>query len=328
MKEKKKENLKLINCFLRLKESDYLPNFINSRNKKKILSFPKEKTNITLSNESKSRNKRIDLIDSFCNTQYKANHLTPFQKIIYYEEDRKAYNNYKKNQCLNQNNNKITLKPVIETNRKNKDLKNLLNTIKFASISSKEYFNKIKLYKLKNNWYKNIKNDICNFDSNLNKLKLNSIENENSSIKKIEKNKDIKIIKKHKKIKKALNNFDLNIDNKLFLSINQELNNTFNINKLKKINRNRFKKDKYEELIFNIKKDISISKRNIKKQKINKFQIDNIFETNKTKNIINNKNNSLNLFFNSCLNTNNNFNSINHIKKNSNIINLFSLTEN
>ena len=267
MKEKKKENLKLINCFLRLKESDYLPNFINSRNKKKILSFPKEKTNITLSNESKSRNKRIDLIDSFCNTQYKANHLTPFQKIIYYEEDRKAYNNYKKNQCLNQNNNKITLKPVIETNRKNKNLKNLLNTIKFASISSKEYFNKIKLYKLKNNWYKNIKNDICNFDSNLNKLKLNSIENENSSIKKIEKNKDIKIIKKHKKIKKALNNFDLNIDNKLFLSINQELNKTFNINKLKKINRNRFKKDKYEELIFNIKKDISISKRNIKKQK-------------------------------------------------------------
>ena len=262
---KQKDISNTINNFLKLNESDIFPYFLpfKSRNNDKL--------NIQRSNVI-IQNSRLNTIDSCSNTQFfKANYLTPFQKILQNKKEKKLFHN-KKMQYLNHNN--IELAPIINSKKKKNNFKNLFNNFNTCHISPKEYINKIKIYKLKNNKYNRIKEKIYNLEINSNKNKLKNKGNDSFSNEKNKINNNIKKGNlKNKRINRKLskNNSNLNIDNEFFLSITKKL-------KLYKLEKKDSKKiinkkiinndDNFDDLFYNIKKDIISSRRNTKNHNI------------------------------------------------------------
>lgn len=334
-----KENLKLINYFLKTQEPGYMPNFLFSKkrntNKKRVHNNSKTLNNNTI---QKSRNDAIDTINSFSNTQSdKSKYLTPFQKLLKYKEDIKTFNTNKIKHLLSDN--PIELMPTIKSDRKSKSksiihIKNQINT------SPKEYINKIKLYKIKSNGYNTIKNDLYNFDINLNKIKINNINSEVyyttenkpkiNTLKKssIENNK---LNEKNNKNDNSKNDLNLHINKELLLQLKKDFNINLNLYKVKKKIKNNFFNDNYEQLIHNIETDsvnspkIYIKKEN-KKKKVNNYSDDIKYLLRFSRFKRNNKNKNyifLNDNIHSSQNINLSNNKIRDIKKVSNISSLF-----
>ena len=321
MKEKKQKYSKLVNYFLKTNQSDYLPNFFRLKNK----------SNKNNNSNKLYQNKRANKIDSFSNTQYNkvTNNLTPFQKFLQNKEDEKEITNNKiKHQNLKLN--QLELFPIVKSNIKKYKKNNLLvNNI--SNISPKDYINKIKIYKLNNTKYPNIKKGLLDFEININKEKRNNTDGSHSFQKtKYSKynnnNKDYFENKKSKRNNKRNNsqnnnNIDLYIHKRLLYSISEVLNKNFELFKLKRMNKKRFLNDNYEEFINNIKKDINSSKKSNQKEINNNDIIKDFsglsnYNANQYYNFLN-----LKLYSPSIIN-NNLDNSIKKLKKNSKLISL------
>ena len=142
---KQKDNLKLINYFLKTQEQGYMPNFLFSKSKKKI----KAKIyNISDNDDQslnhniifRSRNDVLDPINTLSNIQYdKSKYLTPFQKLLKLKKDIKLFNDKKKNQNLKDS--PIEIMPTIKSDRKDKR-KIVIHSKNQINNSPKEYLNK------------------------------------------------------------------------------------------------------------------------------------------------------------------------------------------
>ena len=344
---KQKDNYRLINYFLKTQEPVYMPNFLFTKSKKNIkINANNNINNKSLNNNNntiyKSRNDAFDTINSFSNTQYdKSKYLTPFQKLLKYKEDIKNFNSNKVKQSLYEN--KIEIIPTIKTERKNKK-RILIHSKNQMNNSPKEYLNKIKLYKINSYGYNSIKNDLYNFDINLNTKKINNnneafytlgIKEKKIPIKKL--NIDENILKeKINKNDNSKNDLNIYINNELLLQLNKDFNNKKKLLKIKKAIKKHFFKDNYEQLLHNIETDSINSpksytkreSRDIKSKKIKSYS-NNVkyllcFSRSR-KNNKNKENNSLNN--NTTLNTKNSNNNIREIKNKSNISSLFFFPE-
>ena len=330
---KQKDNLKLINYFLKTQEQGYMPNFLFSKSKKKI----KTKIyNISDNDDQslnhniivKSRNDVLDPINTVSNIQYdKSKYLTPFQKLLKLKKDIKLFNDKKKN--LNLKDSPIEIMPTIKSDRKDKT-KIVIHSKNQINNSPKEYLNKIKLYKTKSYGYNTVKNEIFSYDINVKK---------NNEIyytlgNKDKKNPLRKMSIDKNKLKETINKNDLNLymNDELFLQLSRELNDRLKLKKLKL--KKKFFKNNYEQLIHNIETDkINSPKTYIKKENRNKNKNKkiNIYSNDiryllcfsPSRKRVKNKDNNNKLNFNTSLNMNISNNIIGDIRKNNNISSLF-----
>lgn len=337
---KEKLDFKILNYFLQDQEPYYLPNFLYSANKLKKTKITKKKAkanknsihlNKDKDNLNINRCNKHELISSCCNTHYqKSNNLTPFQKITQYNDNFKKFNIRGIKSYINKD--KIGLIPKLNTDRNFYSKTRNKNSYENHS-SPKEYINKIKLYKINNNRYNNIRTDLYYFYLHKNQIKFNNIDIDHLTIENKEKNSNKKLGNSRTKIKideKSNTNLD---KNKMILeSINNDIK--YKLYSLKKYKNKKFRKNNYDELIHNIKTNIinspiintkveNKSKRNIYSDSIHDLYLYNSKYKDKLK-----KYNSVNLNGHLSLKANYSQNSINNLKKCNNISSLFFPNEN
>jgi len=337
---KEKLDFKILNYFLQDQEPYYLPNFIYSTNYLKKTKITKNKTkqkkNFIHSNKNKDRLNinscnNHELISSCCNTQYqKSNNLTPFQKITKYNNNFKKFSIRRIKPYIYKEKNEVI--PKLNTDRnfysktRNKD--------SYDNHSSpKEYINKIKLYKIKNNRYNNIRTDLYYFYLHRNQIKFNNIDIDQLTIENKEKNFNNKkgsSITKNKIDEKSNTNLDKT--RMILESINNNIKNK--LYSLKKYKNKKFRKSNYEELIHNIKTNvinspiINTKNENKNKRIMYNDSIQDLYLYNsKFKEKIK-KYNSENLNSHLPFKTNYSQNSINNLKKSNNISSVFFPNEN
>ena len=273
-----------------------------------------------------------ELISSFCNTQHqKLNNLTPFQKITQYNDNFKKFNIRKIKPYINKE--KIELIPKLNTDRNFYSKTRNKNSYDHQHSSPKEYINKIKLYKIKNNRYNNIRTDLYFFYLHRNKINFNNIDIDHLTIENKDKSSNNKNGSNSPKIKKdEKNSTNLDKIKMLWESINNDIK--YKLYSLKKYKNKKFRKNNYEELIHKIKTNIINSpiinnkRENKSKRIMYSDSINNLYLYNSKYKEKNNKYNSVNLNNHLPLKTNYSQNSINNLKTYNNISSLFFPKEN
>ena len=327
---KDKLDFKILNYFLQDQEPYYLPNFLYSKNKLKKTKITKNKAkakqNFIHSNENKDNlniniSNNNKLISSYCNTRnHKSNNLTPFQQITQNNDNSSKYSFRKIKPYINKE--KIELVPKLNTDR------NFYSKAYDNHSSPKEYINKIRLYKIKNNRYNNIRTDLYYFYLHRNQIKFNNIDIDHLTIENKVKNFTNKKGKSSARIKiDEKNNTNLDKNKMIWEPINNNIN--YKLYPLKKYKSKKFRKNNYEELIYNIKTNIINSPIiNTKIENKNKriMYSDSIHNLNLYDSKYKEKNkkyNSVNFNGDIPLKENYSQNSINNLKKCNNISSLF-----
>jgi hypothetical protein len=187
---KDKLDFKILNYFLQDQEPYYLPNFLYSKNKLKKTIIRKKKIRAKQNSIHSNKNKdnlniniinNNALISSYCNTQnQKTNNLTPFQKITQSNDNFSKFNFRRIKPYINKEKNKLISRPNTDRNFYSKRYDN--------HSSPKDYINKIRLYKINNNRYNNIRTDLYYFYLHRNQIKFNNIDIDHLTIENKEKN--------------------------------------------------------------------------------------------------------------------------------------------
>ena len=254
---KDKLDFKILNYFLQDQEPYNLPNFLYAKNKLQKTKITKNKTEAKQNSIHSKKNKdnlninidnKNELISSYCNTRYlKSNNLTPFQKIIQSNDNFNNFNFRRIKPYIHKEKNKLIQK--MNTDR------NFYSKSKDNHSSPKEYINKIRIYKIKNNRYNNIRTDLYYFYLHRNQFKFNNIDIDHLAIENKEKNITNKKGSNSAKIKiDEKNNTNLDENKIIWESINNDIKNK--LYSLKNYKNKKLRKNNYEELIHNIKTDI------------------------------------------------------------------------